>query len=967
MYIPFVKTDHSLLKSLIKIDNLINFLKKNNITSCGVCDDNLFGAIEFYHKCLENNIKPIIGLTLSINDHEIYLIAQNYEGYQNLLQINTLMQQEEIALVHLDKYSRNLICIIPYENYNLYTNLKEIYSYTYLGYTTEYEKNNALVFTNQIIFFNVLKALNLEDTRYLKYLQMIDKGQTINNYDKKDYAKNYYLTEYDEEDQESIIKVSNLIDLKIPYHNLYIPKYKEEDSVKYLEELTHKGLLKRLNMVQDEKYLKRLEYELSVIKEMGFVDYFLIVYDYILYAKKNNILVGPGRGSAAGSLVAYSLGITDIDPLKYNLLFERFLNKERITMPDIDVDFEDIKRGEVIDYLKNKYGNENVANIMTYSSLTSKQVLRDVGKILEIEEKQLNNLLNLIEPKKELMANYKSNNRLQILLKNNKNLQIMFKIALKLEGLKRQISTHAAGVVISSVKLDKVIPIVKSENNISTGCTMEYLEELGLIKMDILSIRNLRTIHDILDLIAQNTKYKISLPKIPLNDEKTLKMFQTGNTIGVFQFESTGMKNFLRKLKPNSFNDLIAAIALFRPGPMDNIDEFIKRKEGKTKIDYIDASLEDILKETYGIIVYQEQIMQILVKMGNYSFAEADIIRRAMSKKKAEVIASQKEIFLKKSVANGYSQECAIKVYDLILKFAGYGFNKSHSVAYALVGYQMAFLKAHFPTIFYTNLLNMNVASEEKTNEYLQILKKNNIKIMGPQINESTDTYQVKDNKLLMPFGVIKNLGTNAALEILSARKKGKFTDFFDFVRRTHGKSITKKVIESLIYAGAFLEFSETKQTLINNLESAITYAELTSEIDSPLVLKPELEKFSEYNEATLIAKEKEVLGFFVTNHPASRYHDSKLVKLENINQYFDKYIKSVVLVTKVYSTNTKTGDKMSFVTGEDETATCEFIIFPKKKSLLTKFKKDDLVLITGKVERRLNKLQIIVSNLEKV
>ncbi len=968
MYIPLgIKTDHSLLQSMIKIDALIAFLKASNLNACGICDDNMAGVIEFYHKCSINHIKPLIGLTIKLEEHDIYLYAKNYAGYQNLLKLNTLKQKADISVVDLEKYSRHIICIIAYQNKDIYANLKKIYEDVYIGYASEYEKNNALIITKDIVFFNIIKALKLEDTNYLKYLDMINNGTNIHTEEKHDYSKNYYLKEYSQEDEETVLKLASLIDIKIPYNNKYIPKYKNlDDSYKYLYTLTHKGLQKRLNNVYDEKYFKRLEYELSVIKEMGFVDYFLIVYDYILYAKKNDILVGPGRGSAAGSIVAYSLGITDIDPLKYDLLFERFLNKERVTMPDIDIDFEDIKRGQIIDYLKEKYGNDNVANIMTYSSLTSKQVLRDVGKILDIED-DLNSILKLVEPKLTLRENYQHSKELQAILKKDKNKQILYKIALKIEGLKRQVSTHAAGVVISSVVLDNLIPIVLSGENVLTGCTMEYLEDLGLIKMDILSLGNLRIIHDVLNLIAKETGNKIKLADIPLDDAKTLEMFKTGNTIGVFQFESTGMKNFLKKLKPSSFEELVAAIALFRPGPMDNIDEFIKRKEGKSKIIYIHADLEDILKSTYGIIVYQEQIMQILVKMGGYSYSEADNIRRAMSKKKVEVIEGEKNHFILNAQNKGYTKDCAMQVYDLILKFANYGFNKSHSVAYALVGYQMAYLKAHYESIFYANLLNMSIASEIKTNEYLQVIKKIGLKIYAPHINDSTNIYKIKNNYLLLPFGVIKNIGEAAINEILLEREKGSFVDFLDFVRRCYGKSITKKTLESLIYAGAFREFRVNKQTLINNIENAITYAELTAEVDSPLVLKPTIEEYPEFPERELIKKEKETLGFYITNHPASRFHDAKIVKLENMTEYFDKFIKCVILVTKISSITTKNGEKMYFVDAEDETASADFIIFPKNNSLLSKFKKDDLIMVTGKVEKRYDKFQIIVSSIEKI
>ena len=969
MYIPLcVKSDHSLLKSMIKIDDLITFLKDNNITACGLNDDNLFGAIEFYNKCLKNNIKPILGLTLKLDKKPIYLYAKNYNGYQELLKLNTIIQQREINVIDLEKNSLNVICVISYSNSNLYNSLINIYKDVFIGYANNYEKNNALIITKNIVFFQEIKALTLQDISYLKYLTMIENNTNIQNLINENYEKNYYLLDVDLDDIKSTQDFANLIDIKIPKHKNYIPKYKiADDSFEYLYALTKKGLLKRLNNEKKLEYFQRLNYELNVIKEMGFVDYFLIVYDYVLFAKKNDILVGPGRGSAAGCLVAYSLGITDIDPLKYDLLFERFLNKDRVTMPDIDIDFEDTKRGKVIDYLKEKYGKDKVANIMTYATLGTKQVLRDVAKILNIPEEKFNQIFKHIDSKKSLLMNYQQNKNIQNALKNDQELKKFYQISLKLEGLKRQVSTHAAGVIISNEKLDNIIPIIYNDENILTGCTMEYLEDLGLIKMDLLAIKNLRVIKDVLDLIYNITGKKIKLADIPLNDLSTLKMFEKGKTEGVFQFESEGMKNFLKKLKPSSFEDIIAAIALFRPGPMENIDEFIKRKEGKTKISYVHESLEDILKNTYGIIVYQEQIMQILVKMANYTYAEADNIRRAMSKKKIDIMEKERKIFIKKALKNNYQEKCASDVYDLIIKFANYGFNKSHSVAYALIGYQMAYLKTHFPLIFYANLLNMSISSEIKTKEYLYILKQANIEILGPQINTSSNIYKIKDKSLLLPLGLIKNIGENTVSEIINERKNGPYIDFLDFVKRTYGKGITKKVIESLIYAGAFKEFSMTKKTLVNNIDNAITYAELTDKIDSPLILKPTLEEYEEYNDLELINFEKEVLGFYITNHPASKFQDKKIIKLRNISLYFDKYIKCVVLVTKIHSIKTKKNETMCFITGEDETGSLDFVIFPNKNVLLTKFKNEDIILVTGRVEKRIDKYQVVVSNIEKV
>ncbi|MBP5407614.1 MAG: DNA polymerase III subunit alpha, partial [Bacilli bacterium] len=548
---------------------------------------------------------------------------------------------------------------------------------------------------------------------------------------------------------------AELIDLEIPKNNRYIPHYdnKIKDSFVYLSSLCKKGLSKRLNNEMPDEYKKRLIMELNVIKDMGFVDYFLIVYDYVKFAKTHNILVGPGRGSAAGSLVSYCLGITNIDPIKYDLLFERFLNPERITMPDIDIDFEYTKRNQVIDYVKERYGETNVANIMTFGTLGARQVIRDVGKCLEVDPALIDKLSNLLDPKQSLKDNL-SNKYVKELVENNSSIKKLYQVSYKLEGLKRHISTHAAGVVISSIPLDTVIPICKSEGDLLTGVTMEYLEELGLLKMDFLALRNLTIIQNVIELIEEETGKKINLAGIPLDDKQTINIFKHVDTEGIFQYESSGMKNFLAKLQPDNFNDLIAAVALFRPGPMQNIDTFIRRKQGKEKIIYPDDSLKEILKDTYGIMIYQEQIMQVLVKMANYSFAEADNIRRAMSKKKKEVMEKEREIFVSKAMKNGYTKEKCEEVYDLIVKFANYGFNKAHSVSYALIGYQMAYLKANYSVYFIANLLNMSIGSDVKTKEYLDEAKSKDIKVFKPNINVSTDSYLIKDNALLLPLNV---------------------------------------------------------------------------------------------------------------------------------------------------------------------------------------------------------------------
>ena len=708
-----------------------------------------------------------------------------------------------------------------------------------------------------------------------------------------------------------------------------------------------------LNGNVSDDYKKRLMYELSVIKKMNFVDYFLIVYDYVKYSKKNNIYVGPGRGSAAGSLVTYTLGITNIDPLKYNLLFERFLNPERVTMPDIDIDFDASKRGDVIEYVKKRYGNLNVMPIMTYGTLASKQVLLSVSKILNVD---ISLISNLIDAKKSLRDNL--TNEVVKILNSHKDIKEVYYDALKLEGLKKHISTHAAGIIICRERLDEVIPIIKSGDSYLTGFTMNYLEDLGLLKMDFLAIKNLTTMANILNEIGN-----VNINEIPLDDEEVLKRFSFGNTTGIFQFEVEGMKNFLRKLKPSSFNDLVVAVALYRPGPMENIDTFIKRKEGKLKVDYIVPSLEPVLKETYGIIVYQEQIMQIFMIIASYTTAEADIIRRAISKKKESVIKEEKEKFIIRAKKNGYEETDATRIYDYIMKFANYGFNKSHSVAYALVAYQMMYLKVRYPLYFYNYLLNINKGSSIKTKEYIDEAKMVNIKIIKPDVNISRNDYYINEG-IVMPLSFIKNVGEAISNEIVLARGSVPFKDFFDFAARIYNKGINEKTIENLIMAGAFDSFGETRATLVDNIKPAILYAELISGLDESLVNKPELIKKEEYPSNVLMQKELDLYGFYISNHPASKF---KCPKIKDINNYFDKNVVTVGLLESVRMIKTKKGDSMAFLRISDETGTMDYTIFPNRINYANIIKDGDLLKIAGHVEKRLDKYQIVVLKLEKI
>lgn len=933
-----IKTDYNVLSSMIKLPDLFSYAVTNNINTLGIVDDNLCYVAEFLKLCQKYNIKPVIGLEVNYQNYKIYLYAKNEQGYKELLKINTYIIENEF---NKDLLTNDILSIIPFKSKEL---LKEIPN-SYIAYQTEEEKNEALKLTPNIVYFNLTLSLTKENTKYLNYLNMIKENKTYASYNDIDYSP-YYLK------IEDIHDFTSQIDIKITYSKNLIPHYDDtiENSYNFLEALAIKGLTKRLNGNIPENYKKRLMYELKVIKSMNYVDYFLIVYDYVKYAIKNNIYVGPGRGSAVGSLVTYSLGITSIDPLKYNLLFERFLNPERITMPDIDIDFDATKREEIIAYVKERYGKENVMPVMTYGTLTTKAALLSVSKILDVDISILN---KYIDPKKTLKENLTKD--LIKILNNNKDIKEVYYVAMKIEGIKKHISTNAAGVVICKENLDNVIPIIKNGDNYLAGFTKDYLEDIGLLKMDFLAIKNLTTISDILNDIPE----KINLNNIDLNDEAVYKMFSEAKTDGIFQFESLGMKNLLLKIKPTNFKDIIVSLALIRPGANAEIDSYAKRKNGKEEITYIDDSLSDILKDTYGIIVYQEQIMQILRLVASYSFSEADLIRRAISKKNEQIILSEKSNFIERAIKNGYTKEKSTEIFDLIIKFAEYGFNKSHSVGYALIAYQMMYLKCHYMPYFYKTLLNDNLSSNKKTKEYIDILKGNNLHVIKPSINLSTDKYIYKE-AIIMPLTSIKDITKDIALEI---SKNAPYNDFYDFISSIYHLKLKQGIIENLIYAGALDCFHETKQTLINNISSALIYSELINELDKTLINKPIIETFPEYDKTLLMQKEYELYGFYISNHPASKYI---CPKSKDLPKYFDKFIEVTVLIENIKSIKTKKGDNMAFLDLSDDTGKISCTVFPKKTSYLNELKIGDIVKIKGQVQKRLDKYQIILENLTK-
>ena len=931
-----ITTEYSLLKSLIKLPDLISFLNENNIKECAICDENLNGFMDFYLKCKENNIKPIIGLDTVYESMHIYVYAKNYLGYQELLKIDYL--KDNMNLSYLE--NPNLLVIIPFKSIDIYEKLK-YKDNVYIGFCNDIEKNNALLISDKIVYVDNVRCLYKKDIPYLKYLKMLNDNFVYND--------NAYYKTSSFEDIQTTYEFSKQINLEIPFDKKYIPKYNNSDNnYEYLKKLCILGLNKRFNGKVSNKYKERILYELDVINKMGFVDYFLIVYDYVLYAKKNDIFVGPGRGSAAGSLVSYSLGITNIDPIKYDLLFERFLNINRKKMPDIDIDFESDKRINMIEYVKNKYGFDKVAVGLTFNNYKAKLILRDLAKLLKVDSNVFDKFIKNINSSLSLKENYQ-NEKVKKYIEMYSELKNLYDISYHLEGLKKNTSTHAAGVIISSEKLGKIIPISNEDGTLKTGIEMPYLEKMGLLKMDFLALEKL----NIISKVSKKIK-NFNINNIPLDDKKTLKIFYDADTDDIFQFESSYAKSVLDKLKITSFNELTVSLALVRPGANKQIDEYLKnKKEGIN----LAGDLTDILGSTYGTIIYQEQVMKIFEKVGGYSLFEADDIRVAISKKKEDIINAQHDKFVSGGIKNGYSKEFVEKLFNKIKEFGGYGFNKSHSVAYALVSYQMAYLKANYPKEFMFYLLENN-KDISKCEKILSSLKNSGYKLLKPNINYSIDKYAEKNGYILLPLNIIRGLNDDIISKIIRVRENG-FNDIFDFFVKTNS-FLNKETYLILIKSGALDIFKINKQTMIKNIDVILNYASIYSDG----LGKPILTKYPEYDDTTL--REFEILsyGMYITNHPCSKYKD--VIKVENIKNYLFKNVNMVLLIKSIRNIKDKKGGEMAFLECEDETGKVNLTMFSSLYAKNNDLKVNELIRVNVKVSKRFDKLNVLVNNIKR-
>lgn len=966
-YVPlYIKTHYSLLTSMIKINELVNFAKANSLKALTITDNNMYGVLEFYNLCRENNIKPIVGMEVKINGYVIVLYCRNYEGYKNLLKINTILLDESITSQQLKNHSNGLLCVVPYRSLPLYGELNKIYRYIFQSYQNEQERSQMI--GDNLLYMNETLYLTKTDAKYIDYLHAIKDGLIISEIENNNFN---HLRLNVETDLDNNNKIFDLCNLQLVFNQDLLPIYETPNNMgsdQYLKKLCIIGLREKFGNEVYRVYIDRLNYELDIISKMGFSNYFLIVWDYVSYAKKKNILAY-ARGSSASSLVAFCLNITNVDPLKYNLLFERFLNPNRKSMPDIDVDFEFDRRNEVIDYCINKYGKKRAVPIITFGTLGAKQVIRDIGRVMGINTNLIDNLSKLISNDKTLVTNYKTNKTVQNFLNQNKQLVPLYDVSSKLEGLKRHSSIHAAGLIIANTDLDNVIPLDKKETEFYTsGYSMDYLESLGLLKMDILGLKNFTLINNVIKDINSKTNPELTIDNISLVDEKTFDIFKNCNTVGIFQFESSGMKKFLSKLQPSNLEELIAANALYRPGPMSNIDSYIKRKKGLESVNYFHPSLEPILKSTYGIIIYQEQIMQIANVLAGYNLGEADILRRAIVTKDSNVLNMERKRFVNSSIQRGHQADIINQVYDLILKFAQYGFPKSHSTAYAIVAFKMAYLKANYTQFFMKNLLSMSIGSSVKTKEYINDCKNNNVVIYSPSINKSAVDYILGERGIIYPLTGIKNINIKVVNKIIDERNNGNYKDIFDFVKRVYGDVINRDVLKCLIDAGTFNEFGHTKRTLNENIDILVNYGELCRGISAEYVLKPVIKKYNEYSNKTLLENELTCFGFYLSEHPVlehKRKTDNN-ISLNDISNYFDKKVELILYIENIKEITTKTNKKMAFIDGADETGQIDIVVFPKLYDSIKNIQVYDIVKIYGKIEKRYDKYNLIADKIEK-
>jgi len=1079
-----IHSEFSLLDGANRIKDLPVRAKELGMDSIAITDHGvMFGAIDFYKACKKEGVKPIIGCEVyvaprsrtdkqpGIDNHYYHLIllAKNNEGYKNLSKLVSLSfvdgyyYKPRIDREILEKYHEGLICLSAClageVNQALLSGQNEKAEQVALwhkkvfgdDYYIEIQNNGIKeqVLANQklvqlarkldipLVATNDAHYLKREDAYNHEVLLCIQTGKRMSDEDRMKFDTDELYVKSPEEMAEyfkafpdaieNTVKIAEQCNVEFEFGHTILPNYdvppEYPTHYDFLKELCDKGLKKRYGENLSEEIQQRAEYELSIIKKMGYVDYYLIVWDFIHYAKTNGIPVGPGRGSGAGSILAYAIEITDIDPIKYGLLFERFLNPERISMPDFDVDFSDERRQEVIDYVARKYGHDHVSQIITFGTMAAKMVIRDVARVLDYPYAEADALAKMIpneihitikkalEQNKELKDRYDTDEQTRKILD----------IAMGLEGMPRQASTHACGVVITKDPVDTYVPLYVRDGQINTQYIMTTLEELGLLKMDFLGLRNLTVIQNTIDMVKENHGIDVEFDQ-DMSDPKVYKLWQDGNSSGIFQFESQGMTNFMKELKPDCLEDLIAGVSLYRPGPMDQIPRYIRGKQNPGHNEYTHPSLEPILNVTYGCMVYQEQVMQIVRDLAGYSLGRADLVRRAMGKKKLDVMAKEREVFIHGQVdengnvevpgcvRNGIDEVSANKIFDEMAEFAKYAFNKSHAACYAVVSYRTAYLKAYYPAEFMAATLNSYLGNLDKAPQYIDECKRLGIPILKPDINKSFEKFTVEDGKIRFGLGAIKNVGTIPVENIVKERKeKGEYKSFTDFCERVSELQVNKKCVESLIKAGAFQEFEQTRATLLASFEAIIDTIQsgnkkgfngqvsmfdigTKQEKEDMEKQKYKFEEYEEMPEKEMLSMEKEMLGIYISGHPLEKMRE-QIMHSTNINsldlskiaeqadttnieentqqiqnakpKFVDgQKVKYAGIITSIKKKYTKNNKIMAFITIEDLYGTAEIIAFENAvvnagKSLI----EENIVVVDGRLSIRDDQEPTIIAN----
>lgn len=980
-----VRSAYTLLQSTMTIPKIIASTKKHGYQSVALVDKHVMhGAMAFYHACQKAHIHPIFGMEVTTKwQEEIFgflLLAKSDDGYRALIKLSTMLNtQGHPAFLDIDEMvAYSVDCIVltsddqsAFEAYMIHDDMAKIQAYLKMCqatfsdfYVTIARNDSGLLRLKNKALKKMCIAMGIptvacspvyfqdvEEEESYRALCAIAQGVSICDRTLNYSPNRYYRSQeemaalYDADDCKASDTIAAKCQVTMHFPKASLPTFQNTYGVSsevFLRTLCHKGLAKRMhNQPIPKAYLERLTYELSIIVSMHYADYFLIVWDFIRYAKTQDIYIGPGRGSAAGSLVAYCLGITHVDPLHYHLLFERFLNPERVSMPDIDTDFPDNRRDDIIHYVEQRYGNHRVSHIVTFTTLGAKQVLRDVGRAMEIRLSDIDMLCKMVpyKPKITLQYVYENVASFKQMIQSSATYQKLYTIAIHLEGLPRHASLHAGGIVLSNQPIEEVCPLMDvDEGACATQFTMEYLEELGLIKMDFLGLRNLTIIDEIVHHINASSKKQIDIMHIPLDDEQTYAMLRNVDTAGIFQLESEGMKNLIRQIKPRCFEDIVVSVALFRPGPMENIPAYLQRRQHPQKVTYLHPSLQPILENTYGIMIYQEQIMQVAQRMAGFSLGKADNLRKAISKKKSDELQKLKQDFIDGAKTLGFQNDVAQNVYDQIMKFANYGFNRSHSVAYGMVVYQMAYLKANAPLYFFTCLLNSVIGAEGKTSGYVFEAKKRHIQILSPCVNESQAMYQIEGKAIRFPLLGIKGIGSSVTQQIIDERTRmGKFSDFFDFTARMSGHKMGKKTIEILIRAGALDTFKIARRSMLASVEDALRYADLVKiedvdqvVFDFSIVSKPSCPPLRD-DEGQRSQWEKEYVGFYIAKHPIETIRESMHASLPALIQIRQQrgYVRFVCVLDRIKQHRTKKGDMMAFLSASDETGSFDLVCMP--------------------------------------